>query len=189
MLSFDEAVERVKQGIHPPLIGIDGLPVSGKSTLADRIRDELGYDCIALDDFVRPEASWPSRNRAAFPFEYIRYGEFLGAIRTLATTGSCRYRPYDWSTGDTSLTEREATMDRGVVVEGVSALHQDVAGLYGLSVFVASDGATTLTASLARGVGGWEREWRELFLPSAALYLKTNPQDRADIIVAGRGAR
>jgi uridine kinase len=189
MLSFDEAVDRVRLGVRPPLIGIDGLPVSGKSTLADRICGELGYDSISLDDFVLPEADWPSRDRPAFPFEYIRYGEFLDAIRSLAATGSCRYRPYDWSTGGVSATEREVTMDRGVVVEGVSALHPDVAARYGLRIFVESDASTTLEASVSRGVGDWEREWRDLFLPSADIYMRTDPRSRADLVVAGRGVR
>lgn len=187
MLSFDETLNIVRQGVRSPLIGIDGLPVSGKSTLADRLCHELGYDSLSLDDFVLPEASWPSRNRPAFPFEFMRYGEFVDAIRSLAATGSCRYRPYDWSTGGVSPTGREVTVDRGVVVEGVSALNPAIAALYGLRIFVESDAATTLEASLARGVAGWEREWRELFLPSAELYMRSDPRARADLVVAGRG--
>src|SRR5262245_44687240 len=147
LLSFDEAVAIVGRGVTPPLIAIDGLSVSGKSTLADRICTQLGFDCIALDDFVLPESQWPSRRRPAFPFEYIRYGEFLDAIRSLAATGSCRYRPYDWERGGLTIAEREVTMDRGVVVEGVSTLNPDVAQLYGLRIFVESDAATVLEAS------------------------------------------
>jgi len=189
IISFDEAMKVVGRGVQPPLIGIDGLSVSGKSTLADRLCNELGFDSIALDDFVLPESEWPTRDLPAFPFEYIRYGEFLDAIRSLAATGSCRYRPYDWSTGAVSVAEREVAMDRGVIVEGVSALNPEVAALYGLRIFIESDAATTLEASLARGVGTWEREWRELFLPGAELYMKTNPRSRADLVVAGRGVR
>jgi uridine kinase len=187
-LHFDDVVARVGAGVEPPLIGIDGWPVSGKSTLADRLRDQLGYACIYLDDFVLPAARWPSRTRPAFPFEYMRYAEFLAAIRSVAATGTCRYRPFDWSTGDIAAGEREVTMERSVVVEGVSALNPDVAHLYGLGIFVDSDTSTTLDAALARGAGAWEREWRDLFLPSVELYMTTDPRSRADLIAAGRGA-
>jgi hypothetical protein len=75
-----------------------------------------------------------------------------------------------------------------VVIEGVSALNSALAPLYDLSFWVESDAETTLTASLARGVGDWTHEWRELFMPSVALYLASQPQQRADYRVRGRGA-
>jgi uridine kinase len=188
LISFDAVVARVREGVNPPLIGIDGLPVSGKSTLAGRLESDLGLECIYLDDFVLPEAEWPSRTRPAFPFEYIRYAEFLEVVRMLAATGSCRYRPFDWATGTIAQTEREVTVRSPVVIEGVSALHPDIADLYGLRIFVESDAASTLQASLDRGVGSWEREWREMFMPSVELYMMTDPRGRADLIAAGRGA-
>ena len=73
------------------------------------------------------------------------------------------------------------------MVEGVSALHPDLTPLCDLRIWVDSDPATTLQASLARGVGEWANEWRDLFLPSVELYAATNPRARADLIVAGRG--
>jgi uridine kinase len=189
LVSFDEVVARVRGGVNPPLVAIDGLPVSGKSTLAGRLEDELGLQCIYLDDFVLPEAEWPSRTRPAFPFEYIRYDEFLDTVRTLAATGTCRYRPFDWATGAVAQTEREVEVNGGpVVIEGVSSLHPAIVGLYGLRIFVESDAATTLQASLERGVGAWEQPWRDMFMPSVSLYMKTEPRGRADLIAAGRGA-
>lgn len=56
----------------------------------------LGAECLYLDDFVKPEALWPSRTSPSFPFAYIRYDEFLGAAKALAEHGTCTYRPYDW---------------------------------------------------------------------------------------------
>lgn len=188
VVSFATVVRRIREGLHPPLIAIDGLPVSGKSTLAERLGGELGLECIYLDDFVRPEAEWPSRTQPAFPFEYIRYDEFLDAIRALAETGTCRYLPFDWATGKVSTTAREVTIDLPVVIEGVSALNPAVADLYGLKIFVESDAASTLQASLDRGVGAFEREWRELFMPSVDIYMRTDPRSRADMVMAGRGA-
>jgi uridine kinase len=187
LVSFDAVVSRVREGVDPPLIGIDGLPVSGKSTLAERLVSELGLECIYLDDFVLPEAEWRGTAAPAFPFEYIRYEEFLHSVRELAATGTCRYRAYDWASGAVSTTEREVTLRLPVVIEGVSALNPDIADLYGLKIFVESNATSTLQASLDRGVGGWEREWRELFMPSVELYMKTDPRGRADLLAAGRG--
>jgi|SoiMetStandDraft_5_1073268.scaffolds.fasta_scaffold197137_1 hypothetical protein len=59
---------------------------------------------------------------------------------------------------------------------------------YDLRVFVESDRTSTLQTAIDRGLGGWETEWRELFLPSVDLYMSTEAEDRADILVGGRGA-
>lgn len=170
------------------LVAIDGLSVSGKSTLASRLETTLGATILALDDFVRPEAEWRGRAAPAFPFPFIRYDEFLHRVTALAHGKPARYRPYDWSTGEIG-DERETRPDHLVVVEGVSSLHPSLAPLYDLRIWVESDASTVLEASIARGLGDWEHEWRTLFLPSVALYLETNPLERADLVVAGRGAR
>ncbi len=64
---FDDAVALALARTAPSLIAIDGLPVSGKSTLADRMAAALGAECLYLDDFVKPEAFWPSRTSPSFP--------------------------------------------------------------------------------------------------------------------------
>src|SRR5262249_50726518 len=70
-MTVAEVVERLARPPHPPLIAIDGLPCSGKSTLTETLARRHGYECLPLDDFIRPETEWPSRVRPAFPFEYI----------------------------------------------------------------------------------------------------------------------
>jgi uridine kinase len=189
MIDFDAAVELARTRPAIRLIAIDGLPVAGKSTLAERMAEALQADCTYLDDFVAPEVDWPLPRRPAFPFQYIRYAEFLDSVTSLGRTGCCAYRPYDWSTGAIEADQRVLRLDRPVIIEGVSSLHPDLAPLYDLRIWVESDAATVLEASLKRGVGAWEREWRDLFLPSVELYLRTAPRDRADVVVAGRGAR
>lgn len=188
MIDFDAAVALIANRPETRLVGIDGLPVSGKSTLADRLETELGAQILYLDDFVRPEAEWRGRIGPAFPFEYIRYAEFLSAVQALGRREAIRIPLYDWSTGRVGDQFRQIRPEGLVVVEGVSSLHPNLSPLYDLRLWVESDAATTLAASLARGVGDWETEWREVFMPSVALYLETEPQQRADYIVAGRGA-
>jgi hypothetical protein len=180
------AVERLALA-EPSLLAIDGLPCSGKSTLAEMLRATLGATCIALDEFVLPKRDWPWDISPAFPFAYIRYGEFVSAIRSLAARGECSFTPFDWNTRDLAGARRIVTIESPVIVEGVSSLNPALRDLFDVGVFVDSDRATTLQAALDRGVGLWEREWRELFLPSVDLYMGTNPRSRADLLVSGRG--
>ncbi|OWJ69145.1 uridine kinase family protein [Inquilinus limosus] len=187
-LSFDDAVALALARPALRLIAIDGLPVSGKSTLADGLAGALGAECLYLDDFVKPEALWPSRTSPSFPFGYIRYDEFLDAVKSLAQHGRCAYRPYDWDGRQVQDEPRTITLEKPVIIEGVSALHPELAPLYDLRIWVDSDATTTFSAALQRGVGAWEREWREMFLPSVDLYLESKPWERADLRVAGRGA-
>ncbi|GHA10259.1 hypothetical protein GCM10007989_00460 [Devosia pacifica] len=168
-------------------IAIDGLPVSGKSTFADLIVDSYDAQVILLDDFVRPERQWRGHVRPAFPFPYIRYDEFLEAVSVVQRGGACSYKAYDWRTGEVEPDARTVTSMRPVIVEGVSALHQDLAPFYDVRFWVESDASSVLEASLQRGTAGWEKEWRELFLPSVALYLESDPKGRADYVVRGRG--
>jgi hypothetical protein len=62
------------------------------------------------------------------------------------------------------------------LVEGVSALHPDLAPLYDLRVWIESDAETTLAALFERGVGSWAHEWEFRFLPSVELYPKLIPE-------------
>jgi uridine kinase len=183
----DEVIIRLAQPFSPPLIAIDGLPCSRKSTLANKIQSVYGFDCLYLDDFVRPEQDWPSRSRPAFPFEYIRYAEFINAVKVLASDGQCTYTPFDWETRTISNIPRTVTLENPVIVEGVSSLNLVLDGLYGLKIYVESDHLTILDVAKTRGTGLWTEEWRNLFLPSVEIYMESHPELRADLIVPGRG--
>ena len=189
MTGSDELLDLIRARPDLRLIGIDGLPVSGKSTLADRFAEEFGSNVISLDDFVLPQAEWPTPIRPGFPFPYIRHAAFFGSVETLAHTGACRFQLYDWDRQALGSWKEVRLGEKPVVVEGVSALAAKLAPLYDLKIWVESDRDTTLQASLERGVGDWEKQWRELFMPSVDIYLDTNPMERADVIIAGRGGR
>jgi len=187
-LTIEAAIAQFEHRARPSVIGIDGLPCSGKSTMVARLRQRIDLECVQLDEFVLPKRDWPPRNRPAFPFEYIRYETFMKAVETLAKLGSCSFYPFDWDNLTISDRLRTVTLTKPVIVEGVSSLDSRLYPLYDLRIFVESDRASTLQTAIDRGVGAWETEWRELFLPSADLYMLTEPQKRADLLVAGRGA-
>jgi len=187
VIDVEEAVAVASARTQARLIAFDGLPLAGKPTLAARLAAALRADCIYLDDFVKPQALWRSPAVPAFPFDYIRYDEFLGAVKSLARAGRCSYRLYDWRHARLRDDYRVVDLVRPVIIEGVSTLHPELVELYDLRFWVESDAESTLAASAARGMGKWEREWRELFLPSVELYLQTSPWARAEFHVAGRG--
>lgn len=169
-----------------PLIGIDGLPCAGKTTLAFRLREIYGFEILQVDEFLRPEEDWPNR-RPGFPFPYLRYDEFLQAVTALAETGECEYAPFDWGTLAISTQKRRITTQRPVIVEGISALVPLLTRYYGLKIFVQSARDSVLDVARARSLGLWTQEWRKIFLPSADMYMTSCPEARADMVVPGRG--
>jgi uridine kinase len=181
-----EEVQEMAGAMAPGLIAIDGLPCAGKSTLATQISRTHGYDRIGVDDFLLPELLWPSRT-PAFPFQFLRYDALINAVTSLASTGTCVYAPFDWATLSVSSQKRIVSLARPVIIEGVSVLHSDLCQHYGLRIFVESDRASLLDSSRMRGLGLWAEAWEKLFVPSADIYMRTRPQDRADILFAGRG--
>lgn len=174
-------------GLSSKLIGIDGLPCAGKTTLAYRLRELYGFEILQVDEFLRPEAEWPTR-KPGFPFPYLRYDEFLTAVTHLAEKGECTYAPFNWDTLSISTKLRHITMDRPVIVEGISALVPVLTRYYGLKIFMQSARADVLDVAYDRNFGIWAKEWRKIFLPSADMYMMTHPEERADVVVPGRGA-
>jgi len=187
LVSPDQAIDAARSRTAR-LIAIDGFPCSGKSTLASKFSAELGFQVLPLDDFLLPISDWRSDISPGFPFPFCRYEAFLTAVESLARSGSCGYLPFDWEKMQLSDGHRVVHLDAApVAVEGTSSLHPRLAPLYSLRLFVESRETTVLTAVLSRDGHYFEAEWRNLWLPSVDIYMKTNPRARADLLVQGRG--
>lgn len=68
--------------------------------MADRLAEAIEGACIFLDDFIKPEREWRWRDR-----------------------------PWDYRTGERVGFDGVVRRDGPVIVEGVSALHPDLAAL------------------------------------------------------------
>lgn len=170
------------------LIAIDGLPLSGKSTLATMIHDRLGITTVGCDDFFLPRHSWPSDIQPAFPFSFFRMDEVYDFLDRVAASGRGSYHPYDWELRTISASAITVDISSGpLIIEGCSVLAPELAPRFALSFFVESDAASILSARRARDGTGDEEDWEKLFLPSVEMYMRTDPASRATHVVAGRG--
>lgn len=188
LLTFDEVMGLFDAlPLSADIIAFDGLPLAGKSTLAMRLVEDYGFGFISLDDFVKPRDEWPSEITPAYPFPFVRNDELLAAIRALRDEGMCAYYPFDWEGGWVSPDARYVVRDKPIIIEGVGALGPELTQFYDLRFFIESDPVTLMPARLMRDGDVLTDDWLNLYLPSDELYLATNPQARADFLVAGRG--
>lgn len=172
---------------RPLLIGIDGRPCSGKSTLADLLIEELHAEGLFLDDFFIPQTQWPNPINPAFPFPYFRYQEFLEGVLKLAEGKLLEYQPYNWNTNSLDKVRIIDPTKNIVIVEGVSVLCEQLESSFYKKILVVSDENNELEAICQRENNNINI-WNELYIPSVDIYWRTNPWERADILFAGRGA-
>lgn len=172
----------------PRMIAVDGLPLSGKSTLASSLADRFNWAVLEFDDFYLPSDGWPPDIEPAFPFPFFRLDEFHQAVRSLHELGKCCWRPIDWPTLTVKADPVYIEDGRPVIIEGCSVLDPALVDLYDVRLFVESDRSTLVKAQKARdGENVLSEDWARLFLPSVDLYMRTRPDKRADFVVAGRG--
>lgn len=172
---------------RPLLLGIDGRPCSGKSTLADMLAEKLDADSIFLDDFFIPQQDWPKDIKPAFPFPYFHNEQFVNSIKDLSQGQVFSYSPFDWSSKKLSST-RSVDPKKPIIVEGVSVLREELSSCYFKKIFVISDRSSELEA-ISKREGKALALWFDLYLPSVDIYWQTKPWKRADILYAGRGVK
>lgn len=188
--TIDSLVEHINHKIinqRSFLIGIDGRPGSGKTTLAMELEKKFNAQTMYLDEFFIPQRLWPQDQTPRFPFFYFRYKEFLDGIKALAAGKLFSYYAYDFQSDDLSK-ERTAIKPEGIIiVEGVSALNAEIINLYDIKIWVATDVQSENAALIQRESGKNLELWQKIYLPSVDIYIQSEPWKRADIIYAGRG--
>jgi len=157
------------------VIAIDGAGGAGKSSLADRLADELGgVPIVHTDDF----ASWDD------PLNWWpRLVEEV--LEPLARgTKTIRYRRSDWDQKQQE-TWGEVSPSEFVILEGVSASREAFRPFLTYSVWIETPRALRLRRGLERDGHEARAQWEEWMAEEDDYVSREKPREHVDLILPG----
>jgi len=162
-------------GMTTKIIGIDGGGGAGKSTLAQRLSDQLG-DVIVVhtDDFMNGANSAPDWWKRLI-------AELLEPLKANQTA---RYQRFDWPT-DQLAEWHEIAPGKTILLEGVGALRREFRPYLSYGIWLDTPAETRLARGLERDgqhrLEDWKRwmEWDEQYAK------EHEPRAFADAVVSG----
>ncbi|MDD8002667.1 uridine kinase family protein [Bacillus cereus] len=170
------------------IIGIDGCGGAGKSTLANKIKSNFSTVTIVhMDDFYLPSAKivneHPTNKSIGADFDWKR---LLQEVLDPISNGieGC-YKRYDWETD--SLAESHTVSANGIVIiEGVYATRQELAGMYDLKIWVNCPRETRIKRGIARDGEAARDMWENNWMVAEDMYAEIHkPHEFADFIIDG----
>ncbi|EFI64615.1 MULTISPECIES: uridine kinase family protein [Bacillus cereus group] len=170
------------------IIGIDGCGGAGKSTLANKIKSNFSTVTIVhMDDFYLPSAKivneHPTNKSIGADFDWKR---LLQEVLDPISNGieGC-YKRYDWETD--SLAESHTVAANGIVIiEGVYATRQELAGMYDLKIWVNCPRETRIKRGIARDGEAARDMWENNWMVAEDMYVEIHkPHEFADFIIDG----
>ena len=117
------------------IIAVEGMCASGKTTLANSLAEEYGFEIIHTDDFFLP-FDMRTEERLSQSGGNIHYERFVEEVAVpLKENRNFEYRVFDCSSG-TYGKKRKIRCDRPVIIEGAYSLHPEIPDIYDLKIFL-----------------------------------------------------
>ncbi|SMQ86757.1 Uridine kinase [Bacillus sp. OV166] len=170
------------------LIGIDGCGGSGKSTFANKLKDEFSnVTVVHMDDFYLPSLKHINTNPKQKPigadFDWKRILDQV--LEPISQNKEGHYQRYDWENDD--LAEWHTVPVGGtVVIEGVYSIRTELADKYDFTIWVDCPRETRLARGLERDSEEARDMWENNWMISEDIYVEEDkPFERADLLVNG----
>ena len=186
VVGIDEVVAQIR-GLRDVralvLVGIDGAGGAGKSTLAAAVAERLTTDVaiVPMDDFIVRdrmlddswEHGWDRERLICQVLDPLRRGERVS------------YQRLEWESNSLSAPV-ELPVATIVLVEGITALHPDLASCWDLAVWVETIAELARERGRVRDAGNENAQHWHLWSRNDAQYrAKYVPQERAHLVVRG----
>ncbi|GAB3805637.1 AAA family ATPase [Humibacter antri] len=146
-----DVVGRALARAEHPIVLIDGPSGAGKSTFADAVVAAWPVSpprLVRMDDLY---PGWDGLDAASVQVT----DELLGPLRT---TGTGRWRRWDWAASEPAEWNR-VTTDHALIVEGCGCLTRRAASLADLRVWLTAADDVRKRRALARDAGGFDTHW------------------------------
>lgn len=192
---------------HPTRVAIDGIPASGKTTLADELADVLvGRDRTviraSIDDFLVPRVQRYRHGEYSAEACYFDAHDITALCRVLLDPlGPDGHRRFQRAVYDAredavlSPLPETAPNDAVLVFDGVFLMRPELDLRWELRILVSTTVDTAVGRASARdrdraSRAEIERRWSERYLPAQRLYADlVNPAERADLLVDNNDPR
>ncbi|WP_432207166.1 uridine kinase family protein [Bacillus albus] len=170
------------------IIGIDGCGGAGKSTLANKIQSDFStVTVVHMDDFYLPSAKivneHPTNKSIGADFDWKR---LLQEVLDPISNGlEGRYKRYDWEK-DSLVGSYIVPASGIVIIEGVYATRQELAGMYDLKIWVNCPRETRIKRGIARDGEAARDMWENNWMVAEDMYVESHkPHEFADFIIDG----
>lgn len=190
-MDINQVLEKIKE-IKPKhktmIVGVDGRGGAGKSTLANKLKNNLeNCQIIQMDDFYL--SSEKRKNGADFNFDWKRLESEV--LIPLESDGSTKYQRYDWNKD--ALAEWHNILNRGIIIiEGCYSIRKELAKYYDLTIWMEIDKEKAIERGIKRDIENEKpidveqkiNRWKNDYQPLEDKYIKEhNPESYADVVI------
>ena len=178
---FAEIDKKLEKG--KVIVAIEGGSASGKSTLANVIKEIYDCNLFHMDDFfLRPEQRTTERfSEVGGNVDRERF--YTEVINSLVNNKVIKYRPFDCMTQ--SLKEPIAVSQKQLtVIEGVYSMHPSFGKYYNLAIFLDINVDCQKDRIQKRNSPIFAKRFFEEWIPLENIYFdKTNIRNRCDMVI------
>lgn len=166
-----DKIKEILEDNPQAVIATDGMCASGKTTFAEKLAEEFGFQVVHTDDFFLP-FDMRTEERLSQPGGNVHYERLVDeVIIPLKEKRTFEYCVFDCSSG-TYGKSRKITHGRPVIIEGAYSLHPEIPDIYDLKLFFSVSSETQLERIEKRnGIQALE-VFKEKWIPFENRYFK-----------------